>query len=95
MSARTLRLTYDEEFDILYGGYEGSAPGAGAEEPLPALVIERDRHGDATGFVLFNARRSLPDPEVQRHLMRIGFPQEPLRAFLAGLSPSPPQGRSA
>jgi uncharacterized protein YuzE len=95
MSAGKLRLTYDEEFDVLYGGYEGSGPGAGAEEPAASLVIERDRHGRVTGFVLLDARRRLPDPDLQRHLTRAGFPQAPLRDFLAGLNPSPTQGRSA
>lgn len=95
MSDRELRLVYDDEFDVLYGGYDGSAPGAGAEEPSPALVIERDRRGDITGFILFDARRLLPDPDIQRHLARAGFPQDSLRLFAANPNPSPPQGRSA
>ena len=95
MSDRELRLVYDDEFDVLYGGYEGSAPGAGAEEPVPALVIERDRRGDITGFILFDARRLLPDPDIQGHLDHAGFPQGPLRTFLKSLDSPSPQGRSA
>lgn len=78
MTARLLRLTYDEEFDVLYGGYEGASPGAGAEEPAPGLVIERDRHGTVTGFVLLNARRILWEQPILDALAARGFPPLPL-----------------
>ena len=74
MTVRPLRLTYDEEFDVLYGGYEGASPGAGAEEPAPGLVIERDRYGAVTGFVLLDARRGASGRAIGRVLAGLGFP---------------------
>ena len=72
-----IRWVYDEEFDVLYGGYEGSAPGAGAEEPAPALVIERDRQDAVTGCVLMDARRQWHTAAVQAALAEAGIAAAP------------------
>ncbi len=78
MGPRPIRLTWDAEFDLLYGGYDGANPGAGAEEPVPGLIIERDRKGTITGFLLLDAARLSWEPAILDALAARGFPPLPL-----------------
>lgn len=85
MASSTVRpplvLVYDDEFDILYAGYQGAGPSGAEDTDIPGLLVNTNDTG-YTGFVVFDAKGRGDKENVLRNLRRYGFDEVQVRPFL-------------